>query len=69
MRGGRPALKVASTVQVASTVRDMSENEFDLNRVITDPAYRRRAIERLRETRADEKQSAQAPEQFPEDQR
>ena len=49
-------------------VKDMNEIEFDLNRVITDSAYRRRVIERLRETRADEKQSAQAPEPFHEDQ-
>jgi len=63
VRDGRPAL------QVASMVTDMSENDIDLNRVITDSAYRRRVIERLKETRADEKQSAQAPEPFPEDQR
>lgn len=48
---------------------DMSENDIDLNRVITDSAYRRRIIERLKDTRADEKQTAQAPEPIPEDQR
>ena len=63
MRGGRPAL------QVVSTVTDMGEKDIDLNRIITDSAYRRRVIERLKQTRADEKQSAQAPEPFPEDQR
>ena len=50
-------------------VADMSENDIDLNRVITDSAYRRRVIERLKETRADEEQSAQAPKPFLEDQR
>ncbi len=63
VRGGRPAL------QVASTGTDMSENDIDLNRIITDSAYRWRVIERLKENRADEKQSAQAPEPFPEDRR
>ena len=63
LRGGRPAL------HVASMVADMSENDIDLNRVITDSAYRRRVIERLKETRADEEQLAQAPKPFPEDQK
>ena len=63
VRGGRPAL------QVAGTVTDMDENDIDLNRVITDSAYRRRVIERLKETRAGEKRSAQAPEPFSEDHR
>jgi hypothetical protein len=49
-------------------VPDMSENDIDLNRVITDSAYRRQVIERLRESRAAEERSAKAPESHSKDQ-
>jgi hypothetical protein len=48
-------------------VPDMSEIQIDLNRVITDSAYRRQVIERLRESRAAEERSAKISEPQSED--